>query len=106
MFIILGLLILIASFVIALVSLIGEQRQIANAREKMVPDVPPVGPGESGQKELKVDQQAKIPEESKQEIYPWETQTQKVDVGRGGKFDKVTISIKDLVNSSKRELDT
>lgn len=106
MFIILGLLILIVSFVIALVSLIGEQRQIAKVREKMAPDVPSVSLGESGQKELEVDQKPKTPDEREKEIYPWDNQSLKVDEGRGRKFDKVTISIKDLANSSKRELDT
>lgn len=101
MFIILGLLILTVSFVIALVSLIGEQKQIENAREKMAPRQPPVVP-ESGQKEVRVDQEAKIPQERGQEIYPWQ-QVPKVGEAKLQKFDKVTISIRDLANSSKRE---
>lgn len=108
MFIILGLLILAVSFVIALVSLIGEQRQIANVREKMAPRrQPPVVP-ESGQKEVLVDQQDKIQdEEKKEEIYPWEQKREPKAVEApeaGRKFDKVTISIRDLANSAKREL--
>lgn len=102
MLIILGFLILAVSFVIALVSLIGEKRQIANAREKMARKQPPVEPIESGQKEVRVDQQAKILSEPKQEIYPWQ-QVPKVGEAKLQKFDRVTISIRELANSAKRE---
>lgn len=104
MFIILGFLILAVSFVIALVSLTREQRQIANAREKTTPKPPPVAQV-PGQGVLRAsDREEKIPKELKEEIYPWEKHGSKVGEGRGQKFEKVTISIRDLANSSKREL--
>lgn len=103
MFIILGFLILAVSFIIALVSLTREQRQIENAREKTIPK-PPLAqvPGHGVLRAS--DREEKIPKELKEEIYPWEKHDSKVGEGRSQKFEKVTISMRDLTNSSKRKL--
>lgn len=115
MFIILGFLILVASFVIALVSLVREHKQIANVSKKLVPDEPPARPPDGAgpaprEVSSRQEPQPVLPRDEKigdnvgKPDYPWESQNPKVGEKKvTQKFDRVTISISDLVNLRQKK---